>query len=232
VFDSAYQLFGTYDGFWDAVRATVTLPAGVAFEDFKVCPSCYSSEIQFSPAAFMAELEKSVIEPGRVIQDLIDAHPTVTRLYSTLSAAEMTVDPSFTFNPDLADVSNVHTAERIIECNPNIDFSEATWRIELPQGGVIRGRPEQVGTWPDAMSEQPANFRILRQGETGDGRVIEDNADTIDGMLDDYNGGVPSTRGARDESDGCAIGPSRVASATPWALVGLAVFALRRRRRR
>jgi hypothetical protein len=230
IFQTAYGMYNTYDGFWDAVRSTVTLPAGLAFEDFKVCPNCYSSQIQFSPAAFIAALESGVVEPVRLVQDLIDAHPTVTRLYSTLSAAEMTLDPLFTFNPDLPDVSNIHTAERIIECNSNVSFSEATWRIELPQGGVVRGTADQVGTWPDAMSEQPANFRILRQGESGDGRVVEDNADSIDGMLDDYNSGIPSTRGRRDTSDGCTVGAHHVGSSVPWLLAALVAFAWRRRR--
>jgi hypothetical protein len=81
------------------------------------------------------------------------------------------------------------------------------------------------------MSEQPANFRILRQGETGDGRVMEDNAGSIDGMLDDYNDGIPSTRGRSNESDGCAVGPRHVISVTPWVLLGLAALALRRRRK-
>jgi uncharacterized protein (TIGR03382 family) len=173
----------------------VTLPANVPFEDFQVCPSCYSGQVQFSPAAFIAAIETSVIEPVRVVQRVIDEHPYVTRLYSTMSAAEMTADPLFTFNPTLAEVSNLHTAERIIECNPNIFQFEAPWRIELPQGGVVRGTADQAGTWPD-FSDQPANFRILRQSDTGDGRVVEDNETTIEEMLDAYNDTIPDPGGS------------------------------------
>jgi MYXO-CTERM domain-containing protein len=190
IFTTFYGQYNQWDGFWDAVRATVTLPANVPFADFQLCPSCYSGQVQFSPSAFIAEMESSVIEPVRLVQEVIDAHPYVTRLYSTMSAAEMTVDPAFTFNPDLTSVSNIHAAERIIECNPNVFQFEAPWRIELPQGGVVRGAANQAGTWPD-FTDQPANYRILRQAETGDGRVVEDNAATIEEMLDAYNETIP-----------------------------------------
>jgi uncharacterized protein (TIGR03382 family) len=195
IFSTFYGTYQGWDGFWDAVRDTVTLPANVPFEDFQVCPSCYSGQVQFSPAAFIAAIETSVIEPVRVVQRVIDEHPYVTRLYSTMSAAEMTADPLFTFNPTLAEVSNLHTAERIIECNPNIFQFEAPWRIELPQGGVVRGTADQAGTWPD-FSDQPANFRILRQSDTGDGRVVEDNETTIEEMLDAYNDTIPDPGGS------------------------------------
>jgi MYXO-CTERM domain-containing protein len=234
IFSTANSFYGTWDGFWDAVRATVTLPAGLAFEDFQVCPNCYSGQITFSPAAFIAALEDSVIEPVRLVQDLIDEHPNVTRLYSTLSAAEMTVDPLFAYNADLEDVSNVHTAERIIECNPDVFEFEAPWRIELPQGGVVRGTADQVGTWPAEFSDQPANFRILRQAESGEGRVVEDNGPTINDMLDTYNGDYPPYRGGgSDSSDsgGCNVAHPTTTRAA-WALLAFGLAALGGRRRR
>jgi MYXO-CTERM domain-containing protein len=232
IFDTMYGNYGQWDGFWDAVRGTVTLPAGIPFEDFQLCPSCYSGQIQFSPAALVTAIEDSVIEPVRLVQTVIDSQPYVTRLYSTLSAAEMTVDPLFTYNPDLEDVSNIHTAERIIECNPSIYQSEAPWRIEFPQGGIVRGTADQVGNWPDFTS-QPANLRILRQGESGDGRVMEDNSETIQEMLDAYNGTIPNPKGSggsRKSSDsGCNM-RSGTGSGAPWVLLALALLARRRRR--
>jgi hypothetical protein len=194
IFDAFYGQYGAWDGFWDAVRTSVTLPADLPFADFQLCPTCYADDVEFSPSGFITELETSVIEPVRLVQRVIDEHPYVTRLYSTLSAAEMTADPLFTFNPDLETVSNVHTAERIIECNPSIYQSQASWRIELPQGGVVRGTAAQTGTWPD-FEDQPATFRILRQGETGDGRVVEDNGGVIEDLLDAYNDSLPNPTG-------------------------------------
>lgn len=218
LFDMLYGNYQAYDGFWDAIRASVTLPDNVAFADFQACPSCYSADLQFSPSAVFQAIESNVIEPIRGVQELLDGLPYVTRLYSTLSAADMTLDPVFTWNPDLDDVSNLHSAERIIECNPNISVSSASWRIELPQGGVIRGRPEDVGSWPGAVNAQPPNLRVLQLGTTGAGAVLADNSAQIEAQLAQYNDSVmtgapmpgpdvPVGDGVRRPSgdDGCSV---------------------------
>ncbi|MEO8178810.1 MAG: DUF2330 domain-containing protein [Deltaproteobacteria bacterium] len=192
LFDTLYSYYQGYDGFWDAIRASVTLPPAVSFADFQSCPNCYSADLRFSPSAVFAALEASVIKPIRDVQELLDRRPYVTRLYSTLSAGDMTVDPLFTSNPNLANVSNVHTAERIIECNPNIDLSQANWRIELPQGDVVRGSPEDVGNWPRAFNNQPPNRRVLQLSSSGAGTVLEDNQEAIGTQLAQYNDSVMS----------------------------------------
>jgi hypothetical protein len=187
IFFTLYSWYASYDGFWDAVRASVTLPDGVAFEDFQLCPTCYSGQLQFAPSALLSAVEDSVIAPMRVVQELIDRRPYLTRLYSTLSAAEMTVDPIFTMNPDLAEVSNVHTADRIIECSDQFFPWEAPWRIELPQGSVIRGTAQDVGMWPAAAGAQPPNLRVLQLSSAGPGAELVNNKSTIDAQLATYN---------------------------------------------
>jgi hypothetical protein len=194
LFNAAYYRYGGFDGFWDSVRSAVTLPGNLAFEDFRSCPECYSQSISLSPSAFFDAIDRGVIQPIRLVQELVDARPYVTRLYSTMSAADMTVDPVFTFNTSLPKLSNIHTAERIIECNPTRYEFEAPWRIELPQGSVIRGRPEDVGIWPEEVDSQPANLRVLALSDSGPGVVAEDNSAQINQMLASYNAafGTPS----------------------------------------
>jgi MYXO-CTERM domain-containing protein len=101
----------------------------------------------------------------------------------------------------------VHTAERVIECGPGYYQFSAPWRIELPQGGVIRGGPQNIGSWPTDFATQPANRRILRQGESGPGRVLEDNGATIDEGISTYSASVPTppthpSMGAGGDSSG------------------------------
>ena len=251
-FQSAYGQYGGWDGFWDATRAAVTLPANLAFDDFKLCPNCYAGQIQFSPVTYLAELEKSVIAPVKLVQALIDAHPELTRLYTTLSAEEMTLDPIFTFNADLKDVSNVHSAERVIECQPDLFQFEAPWRIELPQGGVVHGTAAdaQSATWPSALSGLPPNSRILRAGASGSGKVVEDNSAPILDQLATYNASVPAptpsegaagatsgggTNGLASGTEAGGGGCNLAVPNTPWwsvaAALGLSAVALRRRRR-
>jgi hypothetical protein len=114
-FMQAYARYGQFDGFWDATQDSVTLPAGVAFADFKLCPNCYASQLPVSSlTGYLAALQKGVIDPMTRVQTLIDAHPEITRMYTTMSADEMTLDPLFTFNAELGEVSNQHSAERVI----------------------------------------------------------------------------------------------------------------------
>jgi hypothetical protein len=257
IFDAVFQRYQSYSGFWDAIRRTVTLDDGLSFDDFRACPSCYSDRAAFAPTALFTAIEADVIEPLRGVQTLIDQAPYATRLYSTLSAAEMLVDPVFRFNPDLPDLDNVHQAERVIECDASVFPFQAPWRIDFPQGTTIRGTPDSVGAWPDAVSGQPANFRVLSLSTTGEGAVLADNAEVITADLAAYNAGVPGSSGSvmggaanpgtgmtgndgvvtRHSSGACSVvaGRARAAAPLPFAAsLALLVGAgwLRRRPRR
>jgi hypothetical protein len=194
--------YSGFDGFWDVFRDHITLPPGNTVEEVQNCFQCFDGAMRVEPASFFAALEEEVIEPMRMVQRLIDGSPYVSRLYTTMSAAEMTVDPLFSFNPSLPDVSNVHVAERIIECAPGLTQFLAPWRIELPQGDVVRGGPNDVGNWPSAFDDLPANRRILRRGEQGPGRVLEDNTDEIAEVVTRHNASAPPPPPGRNGAGG------------------------------
>jgi hypothetical protein len=221
---------GSRTAFAYAVRETVTLPAGVAFADFQLCPKCYARQVQFAPAALFEALKRQVIDPVKDVQALLDRNAYVTRLYSTMSAAEMTVDPLFTFNRSLGNVPNVHTADRVIECHPAVTQSDAAWRIELAQGRTIRGVGNPSGTWPDALATQPSNSRIVRLAASGEGGVVEDNAPKIELALAAYNATIadPPTN---DASSGCSTAGRGAPGAGFTFAALLALFGVRRVRR-
>jgi len=238
LFQAVFQRYQAWSGFWDAVRRSVVLAPEVGFDDFRRCPGCYSEQVTFSPVELLSAIETDVIEPLRSVQELIDRSPYTTRLYSTLSAAEMTVDPVFLFNPDLPEVSNIHQATQVIECDPSVYEFEAPWRIDLPQGTSIRGTPGTIGQWPDATSDTPPNFRVLQLAATGEGQVVADNSEVIGTLLDGYNAGIPSPSGGSRNLDGgaCSLGGARSLEASPSFPLGLsgllAVCLWRRRARR
>lgn len=206
--DNLLANFGSMDGAREALDATVpndvlscTPPADGPGWDRVPGRSCfYSIEdiVGMEPAVVLAEFERMVIEPLRATQAILDGQPRFTRLFTTMSAEEMTVDPFFDFNADLPAVSNQHVAERIIECNPDVWFSDAPWRTVLASGDVVRG---VGGSWPTALlsAELPANDRILRYGTSGPGAVLEDNGDAIEAAIRMANARYPAgSRGSRD----------------------------------
>jgi len=55
---------------------------------------------------------------------------------------------------------------------------EAPWRIELPQGGVIRGTGSYQ--WPiEVDGGLPANLMIVQLSTSGSGEVVTDNSSVI-----------------------------------------------------
>jgi Uncharacterized protein conserved in bacteria (DUF2330) len=226
MYRAAEQNWSNYDGYIDALEQGVTLSASVSREDFRACPGCYVDQVEFSPSKLVTALEENVIQPMRLVQDLLDVAPDVTRLYTTLSADEMTVDPVFTFNTSLPTVSNIHTAERVVECDSGTYISDAPFHIVLPQGDVVRGRPSDVnsGVWPAALASLPSNRLVSRQGDTGSGRVAEDNTEEISEQLAAYNSTIPGPNGGC----GCAVvGTRRSEAGWGWLALG-SLLALRR----
>jgi len=240
----ASSYFGGWDGFEDALRGALTLPDDIAFSDVLNCPSCYlnNAGVTFDEGGFRVALYEDVYRPMLQAQELLLSRPYVTRLYTTMSAEEMTMDPAFNFNADLDDVSNVHTAEQVIEC-------DGGFHVVLPQGGTVYGTTQ--GTWPNALSDEdlPAARKILQLGTEGQGQVVEDNSDVIADFLaqrtpgstgsdrdaGDRDGGASELAGGGDGCD-CAAAPgatrARTHAASGASLLALLALGWLVRRRR
>ncbi len=202
---TAVSYFGNHDGFLDVLRDDVTpLRDGATAEQFVACVNCYFQEdvavrneaypsTDFDPNSdplldmnvpdFLSKLDELVISPLADTAALFENNSNVTRMYTTLSPNEMTVDPAFSFNPELEDVSNQHIATQTMMCVAD----GPGWLIDLPQGISIEGD----GTvWPiDFDSGMPANLRVLQLSTSGGGVSIEDNAEEIGGLLIDLGVG-------------------------------------------
>ncbi len=198
---------------------------------FIQCPQCNDALTPFNTEAFMAALSTDVIAPMLETDELLASLPYVTRLYTTLSAPEMDLDPLFDFNADLDDVSNVHNATRVFECNPTISLSEAPSRIELEDGRVVRLLPG--ASWPftpGGENAPPANAIISQLSTSGPGTVVTDNSKAIDEALDEHNAQVPTLRDmGLTTAGGCAIAPNRT-DLLWWMGLALAGLLIRRRR--
>jgi hypothetical protein len=182
-----------WDGFDDALRAAVVLPDTIEFDDFRRCMACYISQpgVTFDTIAYLRELYEKVIKPVADTQTLLESRPYITRLYTTMSADEMTTDPVFAFNPDLDDVSNVHTATQMIECANG--SPSGPWTVELTQGNTVRGT--ESGVWPVDIDSMPAALKIIEYGTSGQGQIVEDNSTEVDETTGKDAGVVTSGRG-------------------------------------
>ncbi|HMI91647.1 MAG TPA: DUF2330 domain-containing protein, partial [Polyangiales bacterium] len=156
---AAHAAYRAWDGWKDAVEGAVTLPEGVTFDELDEDPERYRGVAQVDTDRFLELLDQHVVEPVSDVAALFANAPYLTRLYTTMSADELTVDPSFDYNFDLAQVSNVHVAKQRIECEPTLSEREAPWRIELPQGGVVVGSGGDG--WPVAAGTLPANLKVV-----------------------------------------------------------------------
>jgi MYXO-CTERM domain-containing protein len=206
---AANNYYRGWDGWRESIAAAVTLPPGANLDDFGRNPNAYRgmAGVSVNAAVFLDHLRTDVVEPVQTTQQIIDSRPYLTRLYSTMSAIEMTVDPVFTFNADLAPVSNVHTAQLYLQCRPGIQEYQAPWRLVLPQGGTLVGNGES-GSWPlSPGGSTPANRKIVQLSETGPGEVITDNTAQIASVIASRGGTTsPPTQTPPPPTQGVPIG--------------------------
>jgi hypothetical protein len=141
---AAKRRFGGWDGWKDALRGATTLSDGVTIDEFERNPAGYRGEAKVIVRTFFQLLDEKVLKPVAVTAAMLFRAPYLTRLYGTMSASEMTVDPEFDYNFDLAQVSNVHIAEQTIECSRALTQDDAPWRLTLPRGTVMDGKGRDV----------------------------------------------------------------------------------------
>src|SRR5690606_27348553 len=73
--------------------------------------------IGFSPGSLVDAIDEAIIQPRNDAQAMLDGHSHLTRLFTTMSADEMTVDPEFMLSEELPrEHGNVHTATVTTQC--------------------------------------------------------------------------------------------------------------------
>lgn len=169
----------------------------------------------FDAAGFRQELEDTIVKPNAEAVALVQRYPYLTRLYTTMSAEEMTVDPDFDFNSDAPDVSNVFTAKSSYESCED-DFTKREVKITLPDGRYFYTRfnrgPLTVG---------PAALRIEQYAQAGSPTLIVDNGPKVNRALEEVGGGVGG--------GSCGCGSTGAGASALLAFV-VGAWGLRRRR--
>ena len=214
----------------DVFRSHIPVPDDVDEQSFYNCMSCYEMdpEFVFDAVAFADELWATIVEPLERAEDLFDTFPTVTRMYTTLSAEEMTLDPIFAFNPDLEEFSNVHEADVIVDCGDGGDYYSSPIRIRLADGREI------ITGWDvprDDFDAMPAADSFAEAGASGQPRVIQDNSETIEVALAERNAAVAETFFAPQQVRGGGCTSANGSGTASFGLLGLLGLLAGRRRR-
>ena len=167
------------------------------------------------------QLEERVVTPTLEAGKMFTEHPYLTRMYTTLSPSEMTRDPVFSFNPDLADVANVHTGRLIyycgliptdtIETTPAVLVTETGWELSFPHG---------TGENPWDNVDWPNSHYIQTVREEGAADNVVDNTDVILAAINAQN----------DSDGGCSVAGGTAGGLVGLFLLGLVGFVRRRRR--
>jgi MYXO-CTERM domain-containing protein len=240
---SAINQYAQWNGLPRAVSQGLELPEDVSAQEVVNDPALYyersASDIEgMQPQEFISALEEHVVGPMRGTEELVQSRPYLTRLYTTMSANEMTKDPVFDFNPDLGDVSNTHTARRTVYCSNRVTRAEAPWNAELPDGTVVHGTGNQ---WPFASNrrgnrnsgsesddEMPAAEVVKETSMTGEGEVVEDNSESIQQTIRNHNDDISlDPGGCSCSTSGDGFRPSPIG----WLMAaGLGLVAVRRLR--
>lgn len=168
-------LFGGDRAAYDQAREDgflLTIAERSFYNDIATYQEWLTQDWNFDAVALAADLEAVVIEPLRAMQALFVEYDYLTRLYTTLSAHEMTVDPMFDFNPDLPEVSNVRSAQARWECESidpeNPDPTQLVLVVRLRDGRQIRSRPFVDDPWPLAReTDIPAAALVERLSTSG-----------------------------------------------------------------
>jgi hypothetical protein len=156
------------------------------------------------------ELQDTFVKPFDDIRAQFAKHSYMTGLFTTMSPAQMTQDPTFLFNPDLPKVSNVHTAEGVVKCSSGVFFTDAPILIKLKNGTTYYAQ-RNTGTGTGNKIAIPATERIEQLKPTGPASLIADHHTLIQKALAGESGGAiaydPSTGGvvsvARAGGFGC-----------------------------
>ncbi len=107
-------------------------------------------------------IDEEIIDPVRRSRAIIDEQMVVTRLFTTLSAEDMTLDPRFVFNADMPDQQSSRQASISLHCAEE----QTEWRVELGSGTGRPGELVMIGRGEPPMSAPDVDQHASWKTET------------------------------------------------------------------
>jgi MYXO-CTERM domain-containing protein len=133
---------------------------------------------KWDAAGFAQDFKDRIEDPGKHAVALIQKWPYLTRLFTTISPSEMTLDPVFMAWPGLPTVNAFQQATRRTTCSGNSVML-------LPDDREVALDPS--GFWPVWDSQMPWAEKIEEYQADGDVVTLVNNTATIDAQLLAWN---------------------------------------------
>lgn len=179
----------------EILRRHLPLPEGESefiYQFPELLTDLFADDLTTARAAIVTELNDDVIAPLSETLAVFDGDPYMTRLFTTLSADEMTLDPAFSFNPDLPDQGLDRNAILESSCSGGA----SRWTLTLGEGTgrdgevVIDGfgsppifTPpiiDQDSIWRTEWVTASGPAEVVTQKQFPLAQIIGDDADPID----------------------------------------------------
>ncbi len=184
------------DQILEMLRRELPLPAGVdefTYQSGALLAEVFSdAELAAARADIETMIQSDIIEPLAETLIVFDGDPYMTRFFTTLSADEMTLDPVFSFNPDLGDQALQRKATLKIECSA---LAGTSWSLTLGEGTdrdgevVLKGEglpPTETFTAP--VLDQLSVSKTEWLSERGTAELVLQNEFTVDNVIGDADG--------------------------------------------
>ena len=205
----AVQLFAGNTSVNSVLSRVLPLPNGqtnaVYFDSLSLASTYTAEQLSSARAELDQYVRTDIIGAIENSVDLLDDNRYLTRLYTTLSADEMTVDPAFVFNPDMQDQPLARNATLDAKCIND----QTEWTLTL---GAGTGRDDVVvidATGPVPFTaapalDQDASWKIEQTSNSGQPVVTTERAFQIASV--DSNNGSGTTQGGSGGGSGNSSG--------------------------
>ena len=197
------QGFSGSNALLELFREFLPLPAeladqGVTAQQFYNSLDYYSEyvdDIPFDSTKFAAAIDERIVQPLANVQAMFDGHPHMTRMTSSVSPVEMTVDPTFVFNRQVTQsVELLRTATIEYYCDPGMEYLEAPRRLVLEDGRAYE-LPSTQWFFENNLTEYeyllpllaPYALVIEDMGATGQPVVVFDGLPAEEIEADEFN---------------------------------------------
>lgn len=158
------------------LRNHLPAPDGVSESNYYNCVDCFEPLPEWEGQNFQDDFYERIVLPAQHALYVLGENPYLTRIYTTMSAEDMTEDPIFHKVPGLPNVAAQHT----VTVNTRCDGEQIAQFANGREVGIgTTWSPFNGTAWP-TLDESLAAETITDYSDASNADLRVDNADSID----------------------------------------------------